>query len=121
MEYKDYYKIPISMSMFWVWLVIAIIFTVISMGVFFFFLIIPIVVFFQLKNKQYLYNDKELLIREGLVFKVRRNIAMNKIEEINVRLKFLNIIVQASPISLNNIKKLDEEADKFIEVWNKNR
>lgn len=121
MEYKDYYKIPISMSMFWFWLAFAVILTIASMGMFFFLFIIPIIVFFQLKNKQYLYNDKELLIRKGLIFKVRRNIAINKIEEVNLVLRVLNIIVQATPIPLNNIRNLDEEADKFIEVWNKNR
>lgn len=121
MKKDKYYEIPISMFWFWFWLVITIIFTVISMGVLFFLLIIPVIVYLQLKNMKYLYSDKELIIKKGLIFKSYRNIAINKIEEINIKLGLLNLIIQAKPISLANIKRLNVEADKFIQIWNNNR
>lgn len=121
MKKDQYYQIPISMFWFWFWLIIMGIFIIISMGALFFLLIIPIIIYLQLKQTKYLYNDKELIIKKGLVFKTQRNIAVNKIEEVNIKLGLLNLIVQAKPISLTNIKNLKEETDKFILVWNKNR
>lgn len=121
MNFNNYYKIPISMFWFWLWLIIMSIFTIASMGALFFFLIVPIIVFFQLKNTDYSYNDKELKISKGLVFKTKSTIAINEIEEINVKLGLLNLIAKARPISLAHIKNLNEEADKFIQVWNNNR
>ena len=121
MENNDYYEIPISLFWFWFWLIIMGIFTLISMGALFFTLVVPIIIYFQLKQIKYRYNNKELKIKKGLIFKSQRNIAINKIEEINVKVGLLNLIVQAKPISLMNIKNLNEEADKFIQVWNNNR
>lgn len=91
------------------------------MGTLIFLIIIPIIILFQLKKTEYLYNDKELIIKKGIIFKVRRSIAINKIEEVNVKLGLLNLIVQSKPISLMNIKNLNIETEKFIENWNKNR
>lgn len=121
MKYDNYYKMPISLFWFWFWLIIMGIFTLVSMGSLFFTLVIPIIVYFQLKKTQYKYNTKELKINKGLIFKSQRSIAINKIEEINVKIGLLNLMVQAKPISLMNIKNLNEEADRFIQVWNNNR
>ncbi len=121
MENNTYYKIPISMFKFWFWLIIMLIFIAISGGLLFPILIIPAIIYLKLKNTEYLYNNKELIIRKGLINKLNRNIALNKIEEININLKILNLVVQARPISLTNIKNINEEADKLIKVWNKIR
>lgn len=121
MENNVYYEIPISLFWFWFWLIIMGIFTLLSMGTLFFTLVVPIMIYFQLKNISYKYNNKELKIKKGLLFKSQRNIAINKIEEVNVKVGLLNLIVQAKPISLMNIKNLNQEADKFIQVWNNNR
>lgn len=121
MEETNYYKIPISMVSFWFWLIIMGIFTVISGGTLFFLLLIPIIRFFQLKNTKYLYNNRELIIKKGLIFKSNRSIALDKIEEVNVKMNLLTVIVQAKPISLTYIKSLNEESDKFIKNWNENR
>lgn len=121
MEDNKYYEMPISLFWFWFWLIIMGIFTIISMGTLFFTLLIPIIIYLQLKQTEYKYNTRELKIRKGLIFKRQRNIAINKIEEINVKIGLLNLIVQAKPITLMNIKNLSEEAEKLIEVWNNNR
>ena len=81
MENNDYYEIPISLFWFWFWLIIMGIFTLISMGALFFTLVVPIIIYFQLKQIKYRYNNKELKIKKGLIFKSQRNIAINKIEE----------------------------------------
>lgn len=121
MNEDEYYKMPISLFWFWFWLIIMGIFTLISMGALFFSLIIPIIVYLQLKQTRYEYNNKELRIKKGLIFRSQRNISINKIEEINVKLGLLNLIVQAKPISLMNIKNLNKEAERFIQVWNNNK
>jgi len=121
MEENNYYRIPISMQSFWFWFIIIVIFIAISGGILFFLLLFPIIIFFQLKNKRYLYNNKELVIKKGLIFKSNRTIALNKIEEVNVKMNLLTVIVQAEPISLMHIKELKEESNRFIENWNKNR
>lgn len=121
MKDDEYYEIPISLFWFWFWLIIMGSFTLVSMGALFFTLVVPIIIYFQLKNTKYKYNTKELKIKKGLIFKSQRNIAINKIEEVNVKIGLLNLIVQAKPISLMNIKNLNEETDKFIQVWNNNR
>ena len=121
MRKKEYYEIPISKKIFWFWLIIVIIFILLSKGSLFFLLFIPIIVLLQLSNTMYSYNDIELIIKKGLIFKVQRNIALNKIEEVNVKLGLLNLIIQAKPASLMNIKNLKEESNKFINVWNKTK
>lgn len=121
MEETKYYKIPISMVSFWFWLAIMSIFIAISGGILFFLLLIPVIVLAQLKNTNYLYNDRELIIKKGLIFKYNSSIALNKIEAVNVKMNLLTVIVQGKPISLMHIKNLNEESDKFIKNWNKNR
>jgi len=121
MEETKYYKIPISMVSFWFWLAIMSIFIAISGGILFFLLLIPVIVLAQLKNTNYLYNDRELIIKKGLIFKSNSSIALNKIESVNIKMNLLTVIVQAKPISLMHIKNLNEESDKFIKNWNKNR
>lgn len=121
MKGNEYYKLPISMLSFWFWLVIMGIFTALSGGALFFLLIIPILVFFQLKNTKYLYNNKELIIKKGLIFKTNKSIALNKIEEVNVKMSLLTVIIQAKPTTLMHIKNLNKESSKFIRIWNENR
>lgn len=64
MSKKEYYEIPISKKIFWFWLIVVTIFILLSKGSLFFLLIIPIIVLLQLKNKKYLYNDIELIIKK---------------------------------------------------------
>lgn len=116
-EENNYYEIPISMFWFWLWLIITGIYTIISTGMLFFLLIIPIVIYFHLKNIKYSYNNKEIIIRKGLIFKTNRNIAIDKIEEVNVKLGLLTLVVQAKPITLMNVKNVNKEANKFINIW----
>lgn len=117
----EYYKMPTSLFWFWFWLILMIIFTIVSKGILFFSLIIPVFVLLQIKQIEYKYNEEELIIKTGLIVKIQRNIAMNKIEEVNTKFGVLNLIVQAKTISLDNIKNLEQEAERFIQVWNKNR
>lgn len=119
MENENYYKIPISMWWFWFWFIIAILFTAISLGTLFIILIIPLIVFLQIKKTEYKYNEKEIVIKKGIIFKVRQNIAMSKIEEINTKFGLLTLVVQAKPITLMNIKNPDKEMDKLLVTWNK--
>ncbi len=118
---NNYYQIPISMGLFIFWLIITILFTLITAGTLFFLLIIPIIVYFQLKNTKYKYNDKEIIIDKGLIFKTHKSIALNKIEEVNIVIGLMTLMVQARPISLMNIKSLKKETNKFIQNWNQNR
>lgn len=121
MDENEYYEIPISLFWFWFWLIIMCIFTLISMGALFFSLIVPIIIYFQLRKTKYRYNNKEIKIKKGLIFKSQRNLAISKIEEINVKLGLLNLIVQAKPITLMNIKNPKKEANRLIKTWNNNR
>lgn len=121
MDNNTYYKIPISMWWFWFWLIMTVLFTVISMGTLFILLLIPLVIFFQLKNTVYKYNKEEFIIRKGIVFKTRKNISMKKIEEINTKFGLLTLVVQAKPITLMNIKNLEDEMDKLAKVWNSSK
>ncbi len=118
---NNYYQIPISMGLFIFWLIITILFTLITAGTLFFLLIIPIIIYFQLKNTKYKYNDKEIIIDKGLIFKTHKSIALSKIEEVNIVIGLMTLMVQARPISLMNIKGLKKEANKFIQNWNQNR
>lgn len=120
-ENNKYYKMPISLFWFWFWLIVMTIFTIVSKGILCFSLIIPIIVLLQIKQIEYKYNEEELIIKSGIIVKNQRNIAINKIEEVNTKLGMLNLIVQAKTISLDNIKNLEQETERFIQVWNKNR
>jgi len=121
MEAKTYYKIPISMWWFWFWLIITVLFTIISMGILFISLLIPLVIFFQLKNTVYKYNEEEFIIRKGIIFKTRKNISMKKIEEIDTKIGLLTLVVQAKPIALMNIKNPENEMEKLAKAWNNSK
>lgn len=118
---NEYYNIPISMGIFWLWFVLMLFFTIATMGILFILLIVPLIVFFQLKKIIYKYNEKEFVISRGIVFKIRHNIAMSKIEAISMNMGILTLTVQATPIMLPDIKKPEVEMEKLIKVWNKAR
>ena len=113
MENNNYYKIPINMVSFWYWLIITGLFTLISAGVLFILLIIPIVIYFQLKNTEYLYNETEFIIKKGFIIKKIKTISMQKIEEINSIFTWITIVVQGRPTSLMHIKYANKELYKL--------
>ena len=61
-----------SIWWFWCYLIITVLFTVMSMGALFIILLIPLMIFFQLKNTVYKYNKEEFIIRKGIIFKTRK-------------------------------------------------
>lgn len=124
MEEKNiikYYKIPINMAWFWYWLIITGLFTLLSAGILFIFLAIPLVIYFQLKNTEYLYDEKEFIIKKGLFFKTYKTVSMQKIEEINTIFTWITLIVQGKPTTLTHIKNPKEELYKLQEVWKRTK
>ena len=117
MEDNNYYKIPISF--FWAWFSIIVmgLLVLISGGILFILLIVPLLMYLCLKNTQYLYNEKEFIIKSGIIFKSVTTISMQKIEEINVTFLGITLVVQGKPTVLMYIKKARKELDKLQQVW----
>ena len=119
---KDYYNIPISKIIFIVWLVITIIFTLISEGKMVLSLFIPLAYYFILRNSNYYYNDDKIIVEMGVFNKTQKIVPMYRIINITAQDNIFNfgriyIADKQQTLVLKYVKNSKQEMLKLIDKW----
>lgn len=116
-------QIKISKSLFIFWLIITLIFVIVSGGVLFPLLLIPLYVLIYLKKLKYYYNKENFYIEKGVFLKNKEVIPLINIDSIESKnilgLKFINIFVKGKLKSCMHVKNPTKEVNKFMELKNK--
>lgn len=121
---KDYYYIPISRYWFIFWLVVSIILTLLSFGIMFLLLIVPLCFYFILKNCKYYYNNDKLIVEEGVFNKKQFIVPLYRITNITAEDNIFNfgcIYIQdkGHTIKLNYVKCAKNEMMRLNDYWEK--
>lgn len=119
---NDKYYIKISKSVYILTLVTTIIITVLSLGILFFTLIIPICYHFIIKNCEYYYDNENLIVKKGVFNKKQYIIPLYRIINIKAEenfLKYGNIYIfdKEQNIILPYVNAPRKEMIKLSEYW----
>ena len=114
---KEYY-IPISNTIFIIWLIISILFWT---G-FFIFIPITLYYYFLLKSCKYYYNDEKMIVETGIFNKKQNIIPLYRIVNITAQDNIFNfgtiyIRDKEQTIILKYVKNSKQEMLKLIDKW----
>lgn len=119
---EDYYYMPISKTIFIIWLSISVILTLLSFGSLFILLIIPLCYYFILKNCKYYYNDEKLIIEIGVFNKKQRIVPLYRIVNITAEENIFNFGVihikdKQQALLIKYVDHSKNEMLKLVEKW----
>ncbi len=119
---EDYYYMPISKTIFIIWLSISVILTLLSFGSLFILLIIPLCYYFILKNCKYYYNDEKLIIEIGVFNKKQRIVPLYRIVNITAEENIFNFGVihikdKQQALLIKYVNHSKNEMLKLVEKW----
>lgn len=121
---NSYYTIEINFFWFYLWLVISVLCTIVSFGILFIMLIIPLYYYVVLKNSKYYYNDEKIIIETGFFIRDQIIIPLYKINSIRAQDNFLNfgtiyIKEKDRTIYLKYVNNSKNEMMELVEKWEK--
>ena len=119
---ENYYYMPISKTILYIWLAIASILALASAGALLPLEIIPLAYFIILSNSKYYYNDEKMIIETGVLNKSQRIVPLYRIINISAQdniFNFGNMYIKDKEqiVVLKYIKNSKNEMLKLTEKW----
>ena len=121
-EEKGYYYMRISKIPFTVWLTIFMIFTILSSGILFPLLVVPICIYFILTSCKYYYNNEKMIIETGVFNKKQFIVPLYRIVNITAQDNIFNygsvfIHDKQQILELKYVKHSRAEMLALVEKW----
>lgn len=122
---SSYYEMPLSYTNFIIWLVITILLTLITAFSGFILLLIPLLLWIDLKKRKYKYNDEKIIVEKGILNKKQYIIPLYRI----ITIESSSVLWQESiiikdkgqEIKLDFVKEGREETLKLTEKWEQSK